>query len=48
MRKGYTPIVIKKTRRAEYYDAIDHAHTTFDYLPFIKLICEFVLESENL
>ncbi|NQT59737.1 MAG: Fic family protein [Bacteroidetes bacterium] len=48
MKHGYTPIIIKNERRAEYYDVIDLAHTTFDYGPFIKLITDFVLESEEL
>jgi hypothetical protein len=48
MKSGYTPIIITKTRRAEYYDALDFAHTTLDYSKFIKLISEFLIESEML
>jgi len=48
MKYGYTPIIIKKTRRAEYYDALDYAHTTLDYSKFIDLITEFVIDSEML
>ena len=48
MKYGYTPIIITKTKRAEYYDALDFAHTTMDYSKFVKLISEFVIESEML
>ncbi|MDA3932332.1 MAG: Fic family protein [Tenericutes bacterium] len=48
MKYGYTPIVIKKDRRAEYYEALDLAHTTSDYSKFIQLISEFLIESELL
>lgn len=48
MKYGYTPIIIKKTRRAEYYDALDYAHTTLDYSKFIDLIAEFVTDSAML
>ncbi len=48
MKYGYTPIIIKNERRAEYYDAIDLAHTTSNYGQFIKLVADFVLESEEL
>ena len=48
MKNGYTPIIIKNENRAKYYDVIDLAHTTMNYGPFIKLISELVIESENL
>ncbi|MEA3423182.1 MAG: Fic family protein [Bacillota bacterium] len=48
MKYGYTPIIIKNERRAEYYDVLDLAHTTMDYGPFISLVSEFVIESEEL
>ena len=48
MKYGYTPIIITKIRRAEYYDALDFAHTTMDYSKLIKLISEFLIESEML
>lgn len=48
MKHGYTPIIIKNERRAEYYDVLDMAHTTMNYGPFIKLVSEFVIESEKL
>jgi Fic family protein len=48
MKHGYTPIIIKNERRADYYDALDLAHTTMNYGPFLKLVSEFVVESEEL
>ncbi|MCK5763292.1 MAG: Fic family protein, partial [Clostridiales bacterium] len=48
MKYGYTPIIIKNERRAEYYDVLDLAHTTMNYDPFIRLVSEFVIESEEL
>ena len=48
MRAGYTPIIIKNENRAQYYEALDLAHTTMDYGPFIKLVAELVIESEKL
>lgn len=48
MKHGYTPIIIKNDRRAEYYEVLDLAHTTMDYGPFIRLVSEFVIESEEL
>ncbi|MCK5762646.1 MAG: Fic family protein [Clostridiales bacterium] len=48
MKYGYTPVIIKNERRAEYYDVLDLAHTTMNYGPFIRLVSEFVIESEEL
>lgn len=48
MKRGYTPIIIKKKRRAEYYEALDLAHTTSEYSKFIELVSQFVVESELL
>ena len=48
MKHGYTPIIIKNEQRAEYYDALDFAHTTMDYSSFINLITDFVIESEKI
>jgi Fic family protein len=48
MKYGYTPIVITKSRRAEYYEALDLAHTTLDYSKFISLISDFLIDSELL
>lgn len=48
MKYGYTPIVITKDRRAEYYEALDIAHTTLDYSKFVQLISDFLIDSELL
>lgn len=48
MKDGYSPIIIKKDERSKYYDAIDVAHTTMNYGPFIKLVSELVIESQKL
>ena len=48
MKSGYTPIIIKNKERAKYYDAIDLAHTTMNYGPFVKLVSELVIESDKL
>lgn len=48
MKNGYTPIIIKSKERAEYYDALDLAHTTMNYGSFLKLVSELVIESEKL
>ncbi len=48
MRGGYTPIIIKKEHRAQYYEALDHAHTTKDYHPFLDFVANLVVESEKL
>lgn len=48
MKRGYTPIIIRKDQRPQYYAALDTAHTTLNYEPFLKLICELVIESEKL
>jgi Fic family protein len=48
MKYGYTPIVITKERRAEYYEALDIAHTNLDYSKFVRLISDFLIESELL
>jgi Fic family protein len=48
MRNGYTPIIIKNEQRANYYDALDHAHTTMDYGPFLSLVADLVIETEKL
>ncbi|MFA9423238.1 MAG: Fic family protein [Sedimentibacter sp.] len=48
MRCGYTPVIIKNEQRATYYDVLDLAHTTMNYGPFIKLVSDLVVESEEL
>lgn len=48
MRSGYTPIIIKNEQRAIYYDVLGLAHTTMNYGPFIQLVANLVIESEQL
>ncbi len=48
MKNGYTPIIIKKENRAQYYEVMDHAHTTMDYHPFLEFVANLVVESEEL
>jgi len=48
MKYGYTPIIIKNEQKVSYYDALDIAHTTMNYGPFLKLVSELVIESEEL
>lgn len=48
MKSGYTPIIIKNEQRAAYYDVLDLAHTTSNYGPFISLVADLVIESEEL
>ena len=48
MRGGFTPIIIKNEQRAAYYDVLDLAHTTMNYGPFVQLVADLVIESENL
>ena len=48
IKNGYTPIIIKNEQRASYYDALDLAHTTMNYKPFVKLVADLVVESERL
>ena len=46
MKNGYTPIIIKKENRAEYYEVLDYAHTTMDYSRFLKFVADLVAQSE--
>lgn len=48
IKNGYTPIIIKNEQRASYYDALDLAHTTMNYKPFVNLVADLVVESERL
>ena len=44
MKSGYLPVIIKKEKRIEYYDALDKAHTTGDYDDFIDIIVNAEIE----
>ena len=47
MNSGYLPVIIKKEKRLEYYNALDKAHTTGDYTEFIKMINDAEVETLN-
>ncbi len=47
MNSGYLPVIIKKEKRLEYYNALDKAHTTGDYTDFVKLVNELEIEMIN-
>ena len=48
MKEGFPPIVIKKEKRLEYYEALDKAHTLGEIEDFIKLSAECLNESLDL
>ncbi|MDD5387437.1 MAG: Fic family protein [Sulfuricurvum sp.] len=45
MKSGFPPVVITVKNRLEYYQALDTAHTTQNYVPFTQLVCTAVEES---
>lgn len=47
MNSGYLPVIIKKDKRLDYYNALDKAHITSDYTDFIKLVTELEIEMLN-
>ena len=47
MNSGYLPVIIKKDKRLDYYNALDKAHITGDYTDFIKLVTELEIEMLN-
>lgn len=44
MSSGFLPLIIKKEKRLDYYNALDKAHITGDYTDFVKLVTEFEIE----
>lgn len=44
MKYGYTPIIIRKEEKLEYYEALDKAHTTSDYTDFVKIVNRLEIE----
>ena len=40
MRSSYLPAIIRVEQRLAYYDALDTAHTTQNYAPFLQLLAE--------
>ena len=47
MNHGYNPVIIKKEDRLEYYEALDKAHTTGNYIDFVELINKLEIEMLN-
>ena len=47
MNSGYLPVIVKKDKRLEYYNALDKAHTTGDYTDFVKLVNKLEIEMLN-
>jgi Fic family protein len=45
MKTGYPPIVIEKGDRADYYTALDHAHTTGDCSPFVTMVAKILTKT---
>lgn len=45
MKSGFPPLVIRVENRLEYYKALDSAHTTGNYDPFIDLVVQMAKES---
>ncbi len=45
MKSGFPAMVLPVTRRLEYYEALDKAHTTGDYADFIELMVDVCKES---
>lgn len=45
MKNGFPPVVIKVEDRLAYYQALDTAHTSNNYEPFIELVIKAVEES---
>ena len=48
MKNGYPPVIIRNEDRASYYESLDKAHTTGDYVDFIKIIRETLNRSLDL
>ncbi|MEA2028376.1 MAG: Fic family protein, partial [Campylobacterota bacterium] len=45
LKVGYPPAVITLADRLEYYNALDTAHTTHNYEPFLELMERVVVKS---
>jgi Fic family protein len=45
LKNGFPAAVLPLSRRLEYYEALDTAHTDDDFARFLTLICEIVKES---
>ena len=47
MNNGYLPVIIKKEKKLEYYNALDKGHITGNYTDFVKLINKLEIETLN-
>ena len=47
MNSVYLPVIVRKDKRLEYYNALDKVHTTGDYTNFVKLVSELEIEMLN-
>lgn len=45
MKSGFPPVVIRVENRLDYYKALDSAHTSGNYDPFINLVAQAAQES---
>jgi Fic family protein len=45
MKSGFPPVVIRVENRLDYYKALDTAHTSGNYDPFINLVAQAAQES---
>lgn len=45
MQAGFPPAVLPVERRLAYYDALDRAHTSGDFEPFLALVAEFAAKA---
>nr|WP_319775809.1 Fic family protein [uncultured Sphaerochaeta sp.] len=48
IRWGYPPVIIRKDQQATYYAALNTAHMTMQYGPFLELVATSLVESEKL
>jgi len=48
MKSCYPPIIIRVENRLAYYNALDKAHTTGDYMDFVELVAKEVEASLDL
>ena len=44
MKEGFPPIIIKKEKRFDYYEALDKGATTYDYTDFINILIDLEIE----
>ncbi len=44
MKDGFLPVVFTKEQRLLYYNALDEAHTTFEYTNFISMVNNLLID----